>query len=51
MDWKSIPVSDEFYNADYDSEANHYETPKCSNGCGGAVEIDGHVCQTCYDEE
>jgi len=42
-----------FYDADYDNEADHYETPKCNN-CGESLEagkLDGDVCNPCYDQE
>ena len=45
----------EFYDPDYDIEADHYEAPKCGNcGCGESMrpqQIDGDVCDPCYTEE
>ena len=43
----------DFYDPDYDPEADHYEAPKCGN-CGESLnpeQIDGDVCETCYAEE
>lgn len=48
-----MPFDKEFYDADYDPEVDHYEYPKC-NECGESLkptQIDGDVCQDCYDLE
>ncbi len=55
IDAEVLDVSDlfdpEFYDPNYDPEADHFETPKCNTGCGESVNIEGGVCQDCYDRE
>jgi hypothetical protein len=48
-----VNYNPEFYDADYDNEADHYECPKCNN-CGESLEdgkLDGDICNPCYDLE
>ncbi len=49
---KLIPTLElDFYDPAHDSEGDHVDPYKCNNQCGENVEIDGDVCQTCYDAE
>lgn len=46
-------LDQDFYDPNYDNEADHLESPKC-NECGETLEenkLDGDVCNPCYEKE
>ena len=51
MNYKHIPVDLDFYDPDYDNEVDALEQYKCNNCQVEIVDVDGDVCETCYNEE